>query len=260
MQKLPISVILPVFNEEKHIEDCLKSVLWADEIIVVDGGSTDDTPEIAERYTGNVLITDNAPAETQRMKTLQKARNNWVFFIDADERVSAELATQIEAVIDSTNPDAAYKVLRLNLYKGKPVHMHHPDYQMRLFQTDKINSLPDRIHRVPKIDGKVGSLSGGLDHLFFSTVHEYLRKLNFYTSIEAGYRNEAVQKVSRVKLIGALFLRPPARFLQYYFLKKGFLDGFFGFFYSVCSAFYEWAVSARLLIDPVEKSDSSDLK
>lgn len=244
MEKIPLSVIIPTHNEEANIENCLKSVSWADEIIVVDGGSTDRTREIASRHTSYIVLTDNAPAEVQRLKGLREIKNDWFFLLDADERVSEGLRTQIESVVSSAHSHSAYRVLRRNYYKNKPVRLHHPDYQLRLFRKSEIGSLPEQIHRMPLIKGKPGILKGELTHYFFTSIQDYLEKLNRYTLIEASYWIKEGRKISGLSAIYYFVLRPKWRFFQYYFLKKGFLDGFFGFFFSFSSAYYEIIVAA----------------
>ena len=167
------------------------------------------------------------------------------------ELPTCDLKQSIAQTITSPEALPAYFVLRRNLYQGKPVRLHHPDYQIRLFQRDRV-TLPEKIHRVPDVQGKIGRLSGALDHHFFTTVDDYLKKLKAYSGAEASYHAGA--RPSGFKLAYWLALRPILRFVQYYFLKKGFLDGYFGLFYSVSSAYYEWAVASRLVIDPAKKN------
>ncbi len=254
MAKLPVSVIIPVYNEERWIEECLRSVDWAQEVVVVDGGSTDRTLERAQKYATKIISTENAPAETQRLKALKEIHNAWFLLLDADERVSPDLQRQIEQVIHSPQPKPAYHVLRRNYYQGKPVHLHHPDFQLRLFQISQKDVLPAQIHRIPQIQGGAGILNGELVHYFFTSVGDYLKKLNRYTSIETSYQSQAIYPLKGWNAFKAVFLRTFGRFIQYYFLKQGYRDGFFGFFYSVSSAYYEFVVAASLLIKPDGKS------
>lgn len=254
MSKAPLSVIIPTYNEERNIEDCLRSVTWAQEIICVDGGSTDKTLAIVSHYTPHIVSTQNAPAETQRLKGLEKISYDWFLLLDADERVSDELRKEIEKTIRSKDSRSAYYVPRLNLFRNKPVHLHHPDYQLRLFKKAEIESLPNRIHRIPQPKGRTGFLKGTLNHLFFTSIEDYLAKLNKYTSIELSYWRDEGRHISGWRAIYYLTLRPTARFFQYYFLKRGFLDGFFGFFYSLSSAFYEMIVAVRFLLEIKEST------
>lgn len=244
MKKNPISVIIPTYNEERNIEDCLKSIEWADEIIVVDGGSADRTRAIALGFTAHVIVTDNAPAETQRLKGIQRARNPWFFLLDADERVTDELRNSIAAAVSDPAPVQAYRVLRNNYRNGKAVHLHYPDYQFRLFRRETGHLLPEKIHRIPHIKGRTGTLKGELIHHFFISMHDYTAKLHRYTLQEASY---AISEGRRVKGfwrgVHALWLRPTGKFFQYYFLKGGIRDGFFGLFFSGMSGIYEFMVA-----------------
>jgi glycosyltransferase involved in cell wall biosynthesis len=195
----------------------------------------------------------NSPAETQRLKGLEKIRNGWFLFLDADERISLNLAEQIKrAVASGAGGNSAYFVLRRNYYRDKPVHLHHPDYQLRLFKKSETNSLPSRIHRIPQIKGKAGRLEGELAHYFFPSVSDYVAKMTQYTAIEASYWREEGRRIGGWKSFYYLVLRPKWRFFQYYFLKKGFLDGFFGFFYAFSSAYYEIMVAALVMADEKE--------
>lgn len=242
-------MIIPAYNEEKNIGECLESVSWAGEIIVVDGGSTDGTREIARRFTENILVTENAPAETQRLKALGRIKHPWFFLLDADERVTEGLREQIEKVVVSSDDKSAYLVLRENVYHGRAVHLHRPDYQLRLFKWEEASSLPERIHRLPQVKGKTGRLNGRLVHHFFPSVQDYLRKLNRYTDTEVRYWTESGRLLQGPAAFYYLAIRPAGRFCQYYFLRKGFLDGFFGFFYSFSSAFYDLMVAARVILE-----------
>ncbi len=254
-ERLSLSVVIATFNEERFIEKCLLSVSWADEVIVVDGGSGDRTLEIVKKYPVKLITAENAPAETQRLKGLQGIRNQWFLLLDADERVSPALRDQIQAVLKDGVPKAAYYVLRRNYYQNKPVQLHHPDYQLRLFQKDQIPSLPTQIHRIPQIQGETGILDGELVHRFFTSIPDYLNKLNRYTAIESSYREKEAAPLGLGAAIRLLVLKPVGRFVQYYFFKKGYRDGFFGFFYSISSAYYDFVIAASQLIH----SDKSDL-
>ena len=254
MMKIPVSVVIPTFNEGRFIEGCLQSVAWADEVIVVDGGSQDRTLEIAKKYATKVISADNAPAETQRLKGLQEIGNAWFLLLDADERVSQDLQDKIKIAIRAPVSKVAFFVLRRNYYQGKPVRLHHPDYQMRLFHKSQIQNLPNQIHRIPKIQGDTGILEGELVHRFFTSIPDYLNKLNRYTAIESSYRADYSRKLGALEGLKLLVWKPCGRFMQYYFLKKGYQDGFFGLFYSISSAYYDFVIAATLLIKP-DKSD-----
>lgn len=249
MNKSPLSVIIATRNEESNIVDCLKSVEWVDEIIVVDGDSSDRTCELASAHTSHIIRTETGPAEVLRLKGLEHISNPWFLLLDADERVTDALKDRISQVLDASDSQSAYYVLRHNLYKNKPVHLHSPDYQMRLFRKDALIYLPDKIHRLPEVQGEVGYLKEPLNHYFFTTVHTYLEKLNRYTRLEADYLKNSGAPDSFGKVFFRLWIKPAGRFIQYYFFKKGIWDGFFGLFFCLSSAYYEWAVAAKYYLD-----------
>ncbi|HRK62384.1 MAG TPA: glycosyltransferase family 2 protein [Candidatus Omnitrophota bacterium] len=240
-----ITAVIATWNEEANIENCLKSVTWCDEIIVVDGSSSDKTAEIAKKYATQVIVTENAPAETQRLKALKNLKSAWFLLLDADERVSPELRHDIEAKIKNPTAVTAYYVVRRNYWNGQAMHLHHPDLQLRLFQAPLVNALPNKIHRIPKIEGPTDKLSGELIHYFFSGVKDYITKLNRYTSIEAEYWYSEGKRMNGWVGFRCLWINPIGRFIQFYFIKKGFLDGFFGFFYCFCSGFYDWLTAVK---------------
>ncbi len=247
MKKCPVSVVLAVFNEEAFIEESLKSVLWAEEIIVIDGGSTDKTPEIVRRYTDKLFIEQNGPAETQRLKGVKRISCPWFLLLDADERVDERLRDSIIQATADSGPFTCYRVLRRNYRMRKPVHLHHPDFQVRLFRATETVSLPDKIHRAPSPQGSMGTLGGELRHLFFTDWGLYQKKFDFYTDLEARYWCDSGRRLGGVDACKRLWLRPVGRFLQYFFLRKGILDGGFGFKYAWKSACYERAVAQKIM-------------
>ena len=123
-----------------------------------------------------------------------------------------------------------------NYYLGQAMHLHHPDLQLRLFSKNEADSLPTQIHRIPEIKGSSGQLKGELIHLFFTSVHDYFEKLNRYTTVEAEYWHKEKRNITGLKCIYYFSIRPLGRFIQYYILKKGFKDGFFGLYYCL----FEW--------------------
>lgn len=244
--KPTLACILVTHNEEKNIEDCLKSVSWADEIVLVDGESTDRTVEIARRYTDKILVKKNAPCETQRLAGIERATGEWILLVDADERVTDELRDEIRGALQSANGVNGFFVIRKNYLNGRPLHLHDPDYQLRLFRRSAEVVLPNRIHDVPKVSGESRKLRGPLVHLFFPSVRDYFTKMNFYTTLEAGYlRDSYGDSLRGPRSLYFVVLKPALRFLQCYFQKNGFRDGFWGFFLSVGSAFYDLQVFAK---------------
>ena len=171
--------------------------------------------------------------------------------IDADERVSSKLAQAIERVVKGGAAHSAYKVLRANFLDGRtqPVHFNHPEYHLRFFRRDQLVALPEKIHRVPEVKGSVGELQGALDHYFFGSVTQYVNKMNFYTNLEAQYcLSDPSFSIGGFRGFIRLFFRPIGRFMEYYFAKKAFLDGYWGFVFSVGAGYYELLINLRILL------------
>lgn len=249
--KLPVSVIAVTRNEEANIADCLRSVEWANEIIVVDGSSEDQTADIARKYTSKVFVKENADCETQRIFGFGKITQPWLFLIDADERVSEKLAQSIQRVVTGGSAYSAYNILRENFLDGraKPVHFNYPEYHLRLFHVKDLIALPEKIHRIPEFQGEAGKLDGGLKHLFFGSVTQYVSKINFYTNLEAQYcLSDPSFSMSGLRGFIRLFFRPIGRFMEYYFAKKAFLDGYWGFVFSAGAGYYELLINLRILL------------
>lgn len=221
-----ISVTIICKNEESNIEDCIKSVLWADEIIVVDSFSTDRTVEIAKRYTENVYQNGwNGYAE-QRNIALSKATKEWVMPLDADERCSTELREEIENIISLDNvEESGFRIPRKSFFLNKWVKNcgWYPGFQLRLFKREKAKVTDRLVHEGYEVDGKVGFLKNDILHYTVNSISEYLVKINHYSSLQAE------EKVLRKKVkFSDLFFRPIAAFIQQFFMKKGFLDGIYG--------------------------------
>jgi len=230
-----LSVILITKNEAANIRACLASVAWADEIIVVDSGSTDATVAIAHEFTSRVYKHDWPGFGAQKNRALAYAANEWVFSIDADERATPELRAAIETVLRKKGDACvAYRVPRLSSYCGR--FMRHsgwyPDRIVRLFRRDAAHFSDDLVHERLLVEGQVGQLDGELLHYAFDSIEEVLRKVDQYSSAGAQMMHERGRQVS---LSGAV-LRGLWSFLRTYVLRGGFLDGREGFMLAVSNA------------------------
>ena len=227
-----LSVIIIAFNEVANIEACLKSVAFADEVVVVDSGSTDGTPEIARGMGAMVHITVDWPGfGAQKNRALTLAQYSWVLSLDADERVSPELAQQIREVIDEGR-DTAFEIPRLTQFCGRWIRHcgWTPDYVVRLFKRGSANFSNDLVHeRVVLRQGAASRLTCPLFHYSYPTPSHYWRKLEQYSQAWAQQRFANGQKTSmlRAGLAGVV------AFLRSYFFRFGFLDGAMGF--AVCT-------------------------
>jgi glycosyltransferase involved in cell wall biosynthesis len=227
-----LSVIVITKNEAHDIEDCLKSVAFADEWIVVDSGSTDDTRERAARLGAKVTSTNDWPGfGAQKNRALALAQGAWVLSIDADERVDEALAARIRAAVEADGPAAGYEIDRLSSFCGQ--WMRHgdwyPDRVLRLFRRSRGRFSDDLVHERLIVDGPVARLSGQLRHHTMPSLSDALDKMNRYTSGRAEDR----RRVGKRGGVGAALAHGVWAFCRGYFLRFGFLDGRLGFVLAV---------------------------
>lgn len=227
-----LTVIVIACNEASNIAACLQSVAFADEVVVVDSGSTDGTPDIARRMGAVVKVTTDWPGfGPQKNRALELAQHPWVLSLDADERVSPELAGQIQqAVLEDA--DRAYEIPRLTQFCGRWIRHcgWTPDYVLRLFKRGSAVFSADLVHeRVLSSQGVPGRLTAPLLHYSYPTPTHYWRKLEQYSQAWAQQRFAKGQKTSmlRAGLAGVL------AFLRSYVFRLGFLDGAMGL--AVCT-------------------------
>jgi len=235
-----ISICIITHNEEENIESCLESAKWADEIVVVDGESTDNTVKICKKYTDKVYIKENVKnLNVNKSYSFKKVKNEWILYLDADERISLELKEEIISTIKDNPTCNGFFVPRKNhffnfylRYGGK-----YPDYQLRLFIKNRGSFKCEHVHERLNIDGNVGRLKNPLLHHPYKTISEYIRKFNFYTDFQGEYLAKKNIKLSPLTNFIYLFHLPILRFFRRYFLKFGFLDGVPGFLACVFDSF-----------------------
>ncbi len=244
-----ISAVLSVRNEEKNIEKCLKSVLFADEIVVVDNSSTDKTAEIAKKYTKKVFEQKNNPLEVDLQKNFgfEKASSEWILSIDADEEVSPELEEEIESIINNKssiiNNVNGYWIPRKNIIFGKFIEHTgwYPDPQLRLFKKGKGKFVKAHVHEPIKLEGESSYLKEHLIHNHYQTISEFLKKtVNLYAPNEA---QEYINKGYEFSYFDAIRF-PLNEFLSRFFSRKGYKDGFHGLMLSLLMAFYHFLIFA----------------
>jgi glycosyltransferase involved in cell wall biosynthesis len=229
-----LSIILITKNEEHDLADCLKSVNWADEIIICDSGSTDGTLDIARQFSDTVYSTDWPGFGPQKNRALEKASGQWVLSIDADERVSPELKEEILQVLSSQNPAAAYSIPRHSFYCGHLIRYGdwRDDRVTRLFQRGKAKFCNSLVHESLQVEGKIGSLKAPLIHHAFKDLHEVLAKIDQYSTLGAQNRHQKGKTGSLTQaLTHALWT-----FIRGYIFRLGFLDGKAGFQLAVSNA------------------------
>ncbi len=217
-----VSAVVITLNAASQIEACLQSLAFADEIVVVDSGSTDRTVEIVRGCGARVVQQGWLGYGPQKRLSVEHAANDWVVCVDADERVSPELRSSIDKAL--SRPEIrAYEMARCNRFMGRWLRHGegYPDWNLRLFDRRSAHWSEDPVHEKVLAETEIGRLDGDLLHESAETLHAYLEKQNRYTSLqaEALYRNGA--RPSLFKLV----FSPLVRFLKFYFLRLGFLDG-----------------------------------
>lgn len=240
-----LSVVLAVFNEEKNLAKCLDTIKdIADEIIIVDGTSSDKTVEIAKSFGAKVKITTNKPNfHINKQMAIDMATKDWILQLDADEHASEELRDEIKRVLDKDPKEFnGYWMPRKNLFLGRFLMKggQYPDYTLRFYRNGK-GRLPQKdVHEQAEIEGKVGYLKSALLHYPYESFSHYLRKWNKYNDLFAQQiRNEQKTKNPLQKLFYAfayLILKPLHWFLTTFIRHKGFMDLWSGFVFSLFSA------------------------
>jgi glycosyltransferase involved in cell wall biosynthesis len=240
-----ISAIVVCYNEEDRIGECLESLTWCDEIVVVDSFSTDRTVEICRRYTERVVQRAWSGYRDQKSFAHSLATKDWVLLVDSDERVTPALRQEILATLAENRGDCAgYSVPRLVYYLGRWWWRGgwYPDYDVRLFKRDRITWGGADPHEKILVSGKVRRLKNPLQHFSYRNMEDHLQRINRFTSISSA---ELKKEGARWRLSAAL-LHPLGRFVRFYFLKRGFMEGFGGFYVAACAAFYVFLKYAKL--------------
>lgn len=229
-----LSVIIITKNEQAAISECLASIAWADEIIVVDSGSTDNTVAICNSFGAKVTITNWLGFGVQKNRALALATGDWVLSIDADERVSPALQQEIKAAIANSNKNSAYQIPRKSSYCGQFIHHSGwwPDYVTRLFHRKLATFSNDLVHERVLVKGITGSLKEPLLHMSYTSLEEVLEKTNRYSTDGA---RMAFTRGKRASLRSAISHGLWA-FVRTYIVRLGFLDGKMGFILAISNA------------------------
>ena len=214
-----LSVVIIAKNEEKFIGDAISSAEFADEILILDSDSTDDTCQIAKQLGARVENQAWLGFGPQKNRAVDLATNDWVFVLDSDERIPPKLCSEIITTLKNPSFDG-YFVGRLNNFFGKDIKTCglYPDYSVRLFNRNKgrFNDVP--LHEIVEIEGKVSKLKNHMIHLAYSNVDEFIEKQRYYSEIS-----------NKKKNIVKAIINPCWTFFKLYFIKLGFLDGWHGY-------------------------------
>lgn len=239
-----ISVTIITHNEEENIEDCLKSVRWADEIVVVDSYSTDKTVEICKKYKVKTVKNKWLGYSNQKNLAIDKARNEWILSIDADERITKELLDEIRKEFEKDIPIDGFYIARKNFFLGRWIKHcgWYPDYNLRLFKRSKGRFIEREVHEKAEVKGETKFLKHPLEHYTYKTLSDFISRLDRYSTLSA----IELHKKGRTAGWPHLTVRPVTMFLRMYFLKKGFLEGFYGILLSGLYSFYTFSKYAKL--------------
>jgi glycosyltransferase involved in cell wall biosynthesis len=252
-----VSAIVVCFNEERNIGDCLESLRWCDEIVVVDAFSTDGTVEICRRYTDRVIQREWTGYRDQKAFAHSQATKEWVLLVDSDERVTPELKEEIrQALTQNASYYAGYAVPRLVYYLKRWWWRGgwYPDYDIRLFKRERATWGGMDPHEKIFVDGKTRRLRYPLHHFSYRNIEDHIQRINRFTSISS---RELANEQKRWRLGDAL-LRPAFRFFRSYVLKRGFLEGFAGFYVAVTAAVYVFLKYAKLWELELKGKDHGD--
>lgn len=291
MSKLPVSVIVPVLNEELNLPACLNSVAWADEVFVVDSQSRDRTCELAQSMGAQVVQFHYQPGGPRKKNwSLDNLplKNEWVLLLDADERITDELQQEIRNLFASGAPDkAGYYLNRMHLFLGRWLRHggNYPSWNLRLLRrgagryerlgTEELGSAGDvEVHEHIVLDGEAGFLQAPMLHEDFKDLQQFIDRHNRYSTWDARMRavlahgNEKVDSiqprlfgtpVERKRFLKNIWIHLPAkpllRFLYMYVLKAGFLDGKAGFIYACFKAVQEFHISAKMYESQLVKQE-----
>ena len=242
-----VSACIVARDEEDRLPACLASLGWCDEILVIDSHSTDRTREVAEAAGARVIERDWPGHVAQKEFAIRAAEHDWVFCIDADERVSPELAAQIEAAREREFDGApGFSVPRVSRYLGRWIRhgTWYPDRKLRLFDRRRGRWGGRDPHDRVELDGDAVALSGELQHEPYRSFEDHLATIERYTTITA---RELHAEGRRARLID-LVLRPPLRFLDFYLWRRGFLDGWRGLLLAYLAAHYVRMRYAKLWV------------
>lgn len=249
----PLSVLVPTKNEEPNIRACLDSVRWADEVVVVDSGSTDGTVAIARSIADRVLEHEYVNSAAQKNWALPQLTHRWALIVDADERVTPALRAEIERVLEDPARAEGYWIHRANHFLGRPIGSAgwQRDKVLRLFDRTKGAYEPLHVHAEVRIEGRVGSLRERLIHHTYRDLDQYFEKFARYTRWSAADLKARGVRASAARLL----LRPWLRFLRMYVLEGGFREGRGGIVLCMLAAFSVFTKYARRWEDEIRSRE-----
>lgn len=249
VNKLSISVVITAYNEAEKIEECLKSVYFADEVILINCSSTDNTVEIAKKYTKQIITRpNNLMLNSNKNFGFIKAKNDWILSLDADERITPELRDEIYSQFPSDRQEQSpngYWIPRKNVIFGKWIQnsIWWPDYQLRLFRKGKGKFAEVDVHEMLTIDGETKKFKNPMLHFNYETISQYIYKMDkIYTENAV---NNILESDKKIEWFEAIRM-PVSDFLKTFFMQKGYRDGLHGLVLSILQSFYSFIIFAKL--------------
>jgi glycosyltransferase involved in cell wall biosynthesis len=242
--QLPLSLCVITRNAAGQLADCIASASFVGEVVVVDSGSTDDTVEIARRCGARVIVQSWLGFGPQKNFAVAQATHDWVLCLDADERVTPELGAAIRNTLAAPPAAAAFAVARRNRFLGRWLRHGegYPDWVVRLFDRRRARWTDDVVHETVRADGAVARIEGDLLHASAESLDAYLAKQNRYTTLQAEAMHMRGERAGLVRLV----ISPLARFVRYYVVRLGFLDGVAGLVHIAIGCFASFMKYAKL--------------
>jgi glycosyltransferase involved in cell wall biosynthesis len=240
----PLTVTVITRNEATHLPAALESVRWADEIVVVDSESTDDTVAIARRYTDRVIVRSWPGYVAQKNFAAAEARHDWILSLDADERVSPELAAELRQLMAGAPSAAGYRVPRVTFHLGRWIRSTdwYPDYQLRLYDRRRARWTGRLVHESVEAEGHVDRLRAELQHYAYRDIADHWLRMDRYTTLAAQQMYEDGRRAGWFDVL----VHPRLAFFRNYVLRGGFRDGMPGLIVSAMNAYYVTLKFAKL--------------
>lgn len=240
----PVSVIVITKDEAANIGEALETVSWADEILVIDAESTDETVAIARRHATRVLVRPWPGYSEQKNFAAGLARHDWILSIDADERVTPALADDIRRALAARPEERGFEVARVTFHLGRWIRSTdwYPDHQLRLYDRRSARWNDRPVHESVAVDGRVGRLRGELQHFAYRDLSHHLQTIDRYTTLAAAHMDDLGQRAGFADLL----LHPPLAFLRNYVLRLGLRDGLPGLMVSLLNSYYVMLKFAKL--------------
>lgn len=240
-----LTVTIITLDEAEHIGAAIDSASWADEIVVVDAGSRDDTVAIARARGARTECRAWTGYVDQKNHAAGLASHDWILSLDADERVTPALAAEIRATLAREPEAGGFRVPRVTFHLGRWIRTtdFYPDYQTRLYDRRRARWTGRHVHESVAVDGRRGQLRHELEHYSYRDLADHLDRINHYTTLAARQMQEAGRRAGVLDLL----LHPPAAFLRNYVLRRGCLDGSVGLTLSIVNAYAVFLKFAKLL-------------